>query len=188
MEENKESNDSLETLEEQDTAVTAVPDAQDATGDGAKKPDLMKKKSSLVTKITNRVNVYLLGFILLIIVSLIIVFVVVQSSNKQAAEEKIISTQELTQEAIDSLSGNEATVGDPKQLLNIESNAVFAGKVLIRDGLDVAGPIKVGGDLSLPGITVSGKSAFDEVQLNSLSIAGDTSVQGTLVVPKRFNC
>lgn len=184
MEENKESNDSLETLEEQATAVTAVPDAQDASGDGAKKVDLKKKKSSLVTKITNRVNVYLLGFILLIVVSLIIVFVVVQSSNKQAAEEKTISTQELTQEAIDSLSGNEATVGDPKQLLNIESNAVFAGKVLIRDGLDVAGPIKVGGDLSLPGITVSGKSAFDEVQLNSLSIAGDTSVQGTLVVQR----
>ncbi len=184
MEENKDSNDSLETLEEQATAVTAVPDAQDASGDGSKKPDLKKKKSSIVTKITNRVNVYLLGFILLIIVSLIIVFVVVQSSNKQAAEEKTISTQELTQEAIDSLSGNEATVGDPKQLLNIESNAVFAGKVLIRDGLDVAGPIKVGGDLSLPGITVSGKSAFDEVQLNSLSIAGDTSVQGTLVVQR----
>ena len=61
---------------------------------------------------------------------------------------------------------------------------MFAGKVLIRDGLDVAGPIKVGGDLSLPGITVSGKSAFDEVQLNSLSIAGDTSIQGTLVVQK----
>lgn len=184
MEENKESNESLETLEEQATAVTAVPEAQDGTIDGAKKPDLKKKKSSLVTKITNRVNVYLLGFILLIVVSLIIVFVVIQSSNKQAAEEKLITTQELTQEAIDSLSGNEATVGDPKQLLNIESNAVFAGKVLIRDGLDVAGPIKVGGDLSLPGITVSGKSAFDEVQLNSLSIAGDTSVQGTLVVQR----
>lgn len=184
MEENKESNESLETLEEQATAVTAVPDVQDASGDDEKKLDIRKKKSSLATKITNRVNVYLLGFILLIVVSLIIVFVVIQSSNKQAAEEKTISTQELTQEAIDSLSGNEATVGDPKQLLNIESNAVFAGKVLIRDGLDVAGPIKVGGDLSLPGITVSGKSAFDEVQLNNLSIAGDTSVQGILVVQR----
>jgi len=184
MEENKESNDSLETLEEQATAVTAVADAQVDSSEAGKKPDVKKPKGSLATKITNRVNVYLLAFILLIVVSLIIVFVVVQSSNKKAIEDKTISTQELTQEAIDNLSGNEATVGDPKQLLNIESNAVFAGKVLIRDGLDVAGPIKVGGDLSLPGITVSGKSAFDEVQLNSLSIAGDTSVQGTLVVQR----
>ena len=59
---------------------------------------------------------------------------------------------------------------------------MFNGKVLIRDGLDVAGPIKVGGEINLPGITVSGKSAFDEVQVNSLSIAGNTSVQGILTV------
>jgi cytoskeletal protein CcmA (bactofilin family) len=185
MEENSEKEEktidatgSLETLEDQDTTVTETP-----TGD--KKDDESKKKKksgNLLTRITNRLNIYLLGFILLIIVSLVIIFVVINSSNKQAAKEAEIKTQELTQDAIDSLTSNEATVGDPKQLLSVESNAVFAGKVLIRDGLDVAGPIKVGGDLNLPGITVSGKSAFDEVQVNSLSIAGDTSVQGILTV------
>ncbi len=182
MEENKkdDSGASLDTLEDQDTTVTATPEASESVDKGADKKK--KKKGSILTRIANKVNIYLLGFILLIIVSLIIVFVVVQSSNKQAAKDDTITTQELTQEAIDNLSSNEATVGDPKQLLNIESNAVFAGKVLIRDGLDVAGPIKVGGDLNLPGITVSGKSAFDEVQVNSLAIAGDTSVQGVLTV------
>jgi cytoskeletal protein CcmA (bactofilin family) len=181
MEENKkpEASTSLDTLEDQDTTVTATPDEM---SDKNKSDTKKKSKGSLVSKIANRVNIYLLGFILLIIVSLIIVFVVIQSSNKKAAQQEEITSQELTQEAIDNLSSNEATVGDPKQLLNIESNAVFAGKVLIRDGLDVAGPIKVGGDLNLPGITVSGKSAFDEVQVNSLSIAGDTSVQGVLTV------
>ena len=177
MEDNKDNSDSLENLEEQDTLITEKPEEAKVTN-----APITSKKSNLITKITNRLNVYLLAFILLIIVSLIIVFVVIQSSNKQAAKEETITTQELTQEAIDNLTGNEATVGDPKQLLNVESNAVFAGKVLIRDGLDVAGPIKVGGDLNLPGITVSGKSAFDEVQVNSLSIAGDTSVQGVLTV------
>jgi len=119
---------------------------------------------------------------LLAVISLIIIFIVINSSNKEAAKQSEVVPQQLTQDAIDSLSSNEATVGDPKQLLSVESNAVFAGKVLVRGGLDVAGPIKVGGDLSLPGITVSGKSQFDEVQLNSLSIAGDTNVQGTLTV------
>lgn len=184
MEQNKDDVDSLETLEEKDTAVTETPDPQTNPSENDKPKVKKKSDGTIFTKIANRVNIYLLAFILLIVVSLIIIFVVVQSSNKKIAEEETISSQELTQEAIDNLSGNEATVGDPKQLLNIESNAVFAGKVLIRDGLDVAGPIKVGGDLSLPGITVSGKSAFDEVQLNSLSIAGDTSIQGTLVVQK----
>ena len=186
MENNKDTDnslesESLETLEDKDTTVTASPDAKEG---GDKKAEKKKSAGSLLNRMASRLNIYLLAFILLIIISLIIVFVVIQSSNKQAAEQAEIKTQELTQEAVENLSGNEATVGDPKQLLNIESNAVFAGKVLIRDGLDVAGPIKVGGELNLPGITVSGKSAFDEVQINSLSIAGDTSVQGTLIVQK----
>lgn len=181
MEDNKDNSDSLEDLEQRDTEVTETPESSAVENKDAA---AVKKKGNLLTKIASRINIYLLGFILLIVVSLIIVFVVIQSSNKQAAKQETITTQELTQEAIDSLTSNESTVGDPKQLLNVESNAVFAGKVLIRDGLDVAGPIKVGGDLNLPGITVSGKSAFDEVQMNSLSIAGDTSVQGVLTVQK----
>lgn len=176
MDSNQESDNSLEAVDDNTATVAPEPSNDD------KVVEKKKKTGSLFTRLANRVNVYLLAFILLIIVSLIIVFVVIQSSNREAAKEEEITTQELTQEAIDNLSSNEATVGDPKQLLNIESNAVFAGKVLIRDGLDVAGPIKVGGDLNLPGITVSGKSAFDEVQVNSLSIAGDTSVQGILTV------
>ncbi|MCA9346524.1 hypothetical protein KC960_03475 [Candidatus Saccharibacteria bacterium] len=177
MEDNKDENNSLENLEQQDTLVTESPETPDKNN-----PATQIKKQNIITKIATKINIYLLGFILLIVISLVIIFVVIQSSNRQAAQEASITTQELTQEAIDNLTGNESTVGDPKQLLTVESNAVFSGKVLIRDGLDVAGPIKVGGDLSLPGITVSGKSAFDEVQINSLSIAGNTSVQGVLTV------
>lgn len=173
-----EDNNELESLEDQDTTVTAKP--------GEEKPESSKKEKKspgkILSKIANRVNVYLLLFIVLIIVALIIMFVAMQAGNREQKKQEEITAQELTDEAAKNLNSNETTVGDPKQLLNIESNAVFAGKVLIRDGLDVAGPIKVGGDLSLPGITVSGKSAFDEIQVNSLSIAGDTSVQGVLTV------
>jgi cytoskeletal protein CcmA (bactofilin family) len=182
MEDNKQDSggNSLETLEEQDTTVTSSPEQdQEET-----KLDKKKTPGSFLTKIAARINIYLLAFMLLILISVIIVFVVINASNKQAAESTDVKTQELTQEAIKNLGGSETTVGDPKQLLNVESNAVFNGKVLIRDGLDVAGPIKVGGEINLPGITVSGKSAFDEVQVNSLSIAGDTSVQGLLTVEK----
>jgi len=187
MEENTEKNvssDSLDTLEEQDTAVTATPGSADAQQPN-KPPKKPKEKFSfgrILSKLSSRLNIYLLLFVLLAVISLIIVFIVINSSNKEAAQQADIQTQELTQEAIDSLSNNEVTVGDPKQLLSIESNAVFAGQVLIRDGLDVAGPIKVGGDLSLPGITVSGQSNFDEVQLNTLAVSGDTNVLGTLTV------
>lgn len=183
MEEKKDDeSNALESLEEKDTTVTETPDdTKDANAKSEPKTK-KKKQGNVLSRLASRLNIYLLLFILLVIVALIIMFVTIQASNREDARQENVESQELTQEAIDNLSSNEATVGDPKQLLNIESNAVFAGKVLIRDGLDVAGPIKVGGDLNLPGITVSGKSAFDEIQVNALSIAGDTSVQGVLTV------
>jgi len=175
----------LETLEDQDTTVTATPESNNETKPlKAKGP---KGIGVLFSKIAARLNIYLLAFILLGLIALIIVFIVVNSGNNQQAEIADIQTQELTQDAIDDLTSNEATIGDPKQLLTVESNAVFNGQVLIRDGLDVAGPIKVGGELNLPGITVSGTSQFDEVLLNALSIAGDASIQGTLNVESNLS-
>ena len=175
----------LETLEDQDTQVTETPEESQKK---AKSPAAGGKGlGGIVSRVATRLNVYLLAFILILIIALIIVFIVVNTGNQQANDIEQIQTQELTQEAIDNLNSNEATIGDPKQLLTVESNAVFNGQVLIRDGLDVAGPIKVGGELNLPGITVSGTSQFDEVLLNALSIAGDASVQGTLVVEQNLS-
>ncbi|MEZ6331213.1 MAG: polymer-forming cytoskeletal protein [Candidatus Saccharimonadales bacterium] len=68
------------------------------------------------------------------------------------------------------------------------SNAVFNGRALVRNDLDVAGTIRVGGALSLPGITVSGTSASENVQVaNNLSIAGNSAVQGTLTVQQNLS-
>jgi cytoskeletal protein CcmA (bactofilin family) len=179
MEENKqpqsEEVNSLETLE-------GSPDAS-SSPETIPSEKLPKKKTSVTEKVKSlvtRLNIYLLLFILIIVIGLIIFFVVFNAS--QSTDRGITESQELTQEAIDQLIGSDAKIGDPKQLLTVESDSVFAGKVLIRDGLDVAGPIKVGGSLTLPGITVSGASAFDEVSINTLAIAGDATVQGQLSV------
>jgi cytoskeletal protein CcmA (bactofilin family) len=182
MEDNKqpqsEEVNALETLEGPSGNTSGNPDTIPSEKIPKKKTSLTEKLRSLVT----RINIYLLLFIMLIIVGLIIFFVVFNAS--QDSNSAVTESQELTQEAIDELIGSDAKVGDPKQLLTIESDSVFAGKVLIRDGLDVAGPIKVGGSLSLPGITVSGASAFDEVSINTLAIAGDATVQGQLSVER----
>lgn len=177
----------LETLEDQDTQITETPEDSGKKSKSKSPVSGGKGLGGLASRIATRLNVYLLAFILILIIALIIVFIVINTGNRQASELEQIQTQELTQEAIDNLTSNEATVGDPKQLLTVESNAVFNGQVLIRDGLDVAGPIKVGGELNLPGITVSGTSQFDEVLLNALSIAGDASVQGTLNVEQNLS-
>jgi cytoskeletal protein CcmA (bactofilin family) len=180
MEEDKkpqsEESNSLETLEGSSEVSKDKPETVASEKLPKKKTSIIEKAKGLVA----RLNIYLLLFILLIVIGLIIFFVVFNAS--QDSETAINEQQELTQEAIDELIGSDARVGDPKQILTVESDSVFAGKVLIRDGLDVAGPIKVGGSLSLPGITVSGASAFDEVSINTLAIAGDATVQGQLSV------
>ena len=156
-------------------------------GAASGKDDKKKKKKSgtIIQRLISHVNVYLLLFILILVIAGVATFVSMQRAKKETVEP-IITTQELTQETIDKISGSETKVGDPKQTLSIESNAIFSGKVLIRDSLDVAGTIKVGGALSLPGLTVAGTSSFDQIQVNKLSIAGDTNVQGTLTVQKNL--
>lgn len=179
MEKNDTDNNSSNSLENLEEETKSTPKHDNNPG-----APLGPKKSggpiAILKGFASKLNVYLLAFLVIIIAALIVFFVVFQSS--QEPEVATTETQELTQEAVDKLIGTDSRVGDPKQLLTVESDSVFTGKVLIRDGLDVAGPIKVGGSLSLPGITVSGTSAFDEVVLNTLNVSGDVNVQGQVSV------
>jgi cytoskeletal protein CcmA (bactofilin family) len=203
MEDNKETkpnDDSLDSsLEQKSTVVEEKSGAQateslDANDSSNKvtEPDVQRfvpKKGigEKLQKILGRFNIYLLLFILVFV---LIAFIAFASyvSNKNAANDAIIGGQELTQEELENLATTDQIVGDPQQTLTIASNAVFNGRVLVRDSLDVAGTIRVGGALSLPGITVSGTSAFENVQIaNNLSIAGNTAVQGTLTVSSNMS-
>lgn len=143
----------------------------------------VKAKRSLSEKLRmflTGFNVYVMALVAILLVVGLVLLVSFRQTNQ--GDRSATSTQELTPEALEKLSGNEIKVGDPKSLLSVESHAVFAGSILVRGNLEVAGPIKVGGPLSLPGITVSGTSQFDQIQANSLSIAGNTTVQGQLNV------
>lgn len=147
-------------------------------------------KKPFVEKLQNivgKVNIYFMLFILVILIAAIATFASYKTS-KDAEKAATINGQTLSQEDLQNLKNNESTIGDPKQTLTVASNAVFNGRVLIRDSLDVAGTIRIGGALSLPGITVSGTSAFENVQIASnLSIAGNAAVQGTLTVQKNLS-
>jgi len=173
------------TLEDQatelelDTAKDAgeATDSQSSANASPPKPPTGGRIRTALSKI----NVYLLLFILIVLLACLVVFASLQRSRRENPTGPL-DTQNLTQETIDQLEGSETSVGDPKQILNVESNAVFTGKVLIRDSLDVAGTIKVGGSLSLPGITVSGTSSFETIQAKDLAIAGNTSIEGQLNV------
>lgn len=146
-------------------------------------------KVSPLKRFGQKVNIYLLLFILVLVVAGAAVIITALSQKKQddAEEKKTISSQVLPDSTLKQLANTDATVGDPKQVLNVQSNAIFAGKVLVRDSLEVAGQLRVGSALSLPGITVSGESSFDSVQVNkTLNIGGDVSVLGQLNVKKNI--
>lgn len=167
----------------QDTTVASVEEGDSQQNQAPIQPSATRKKSRSFKTIATKINVYFLGFILLLVIAGIVSFVAFKDAKKSGQSTSVVST-ELDQTALDKLKETDVKVGDPKQVLSVESNAVFAGKVLVKDSLEVAGQIKVGGPLNLPGISVSGTSSFDQVQINSLQIAGDTTVQGLLNVQR----
>lgn len=188
-------NNSLEINDGSESANTSSLESSDATtaatgNNGINTGEIVdktpvKKKLPLRQRITKGINVYLLLFILLLIVAGVIATIIYFSSKK--ASQDSIDAQTLTSETLKELATSDVTVGQPKQTLSVQSNAVFAGKVLVRDSLEVAGTIQVGGSLNVPGITVSGNSIFEQIQINKgLSVVGDTSLQGQLTVQKNL--
>jgi hypothetical protein len=126
-------------------------------------------------------NIYLIIFV--IILGITIFFVYNYINNLAPAPEEIdIANQELTDELMNQIIETDIKLGDPNQTLGIESNAVFSSQVLVRGNLDVAGEIRVGSSLDLPGISVAGNSIFEDVQASSMQIVGNTNLQGRLTI------
>jgi cytoskeletal protein CcmA (bactofilin family) len=165
-----------------DTPSTAAGSTASSV-DGDKKDKPAKKKGNPVMAIISRLNIYLLLFILIVVLAAGIVFIGMQRAKKEAATPTI-NTTPLTKEDLAKIQGTSASVGDPKQTLAIESNAIFSGQVLVRGGLEVAGQLKLGNALNLPGITVAGTSTFDQFTANSLNVSGDSVMQGSLNVQR----
>lgn len=174
---NTESENSLETPETSVNGVSVEANSADAIHVKAGLwPTIVKKLSFM--------NIYLILLVFIVIIAGMITYIGVRNNSKIDEQGKI-NSQDLSSQAINDITSNNTQIGDPKQTLTIASNSVFNGKVLFRDSIDVAGTIKVGGALSLPGITVSGNSSFESVSIaNSLAIAGDTNISGNLVVQK----
>jgi cytoskeletal protein CcmA (bactofilin family) len=169
-----------DSLEGPSVAEQTTPNTPESGGKDAPKK---KKKGK---GIFGRFSVYLLMFVVVLLLAFMVVIgTYLRSHSKNNTK---INTQNLSQSDLSQLAQSDVTVGDAKQVLNVQSNAVFAGQVLVRSDLQVAGKLQVGGSLSLTGITVSGDSIFDQLQVNkNLQVAGDTAVQGQLSVQKSIS-
>jgi hypothetical protein len=189
MEENKAPQDDsgeLESLETDQSADngSSPSTSTDATPTDAKKPANNPLKSSGgIRGLVSRVNIYLLGFILLIVVVGSGGGVIYLNSNKKAATESKLKSQSLSTDSLKQLSNSDVTVGDSKQVLTVQSNAIFGGSVLLKGDVEVAGKLIVGSDLALTGINVSGRSTLQDLDVsNDLSVAHNLAVKGQVTI------
>lgn len=183
-----EETNSLETLEDPGSTVVADAKAPATSGKPAvgASPSKPSKPPRQLKGLLGHINVYILGLALVILVA-VVVTVVSFIANRKASQVPTVATQNLTQQQLQQLANSDVTVGNNKQVLNVQSNAVFAGQVLINQDLEVAGTIKVGGSLSLPGLSVSGTSTFSQIQTGNLTVSGNTAIQGQLTASGGLN-
>jgi len=129
-------------------------------------------------------NIYLLLFIFVIVIAGVVVVFSYNYSKKKTGESSV-STTSLSEDTLAQLANSDATVGDTSQVLNVQSSAVFAGKILARSDLEVAGNLKLGGGLDLASINVTDQANLGQTSVSKdLSVSGSVAVQGQQTIAK----
>lgn len=161
-----------------------------SSGPNSYKPDTGSNtpagpKAPFIKRLWRKLNIYLLLFILVILIAVgVTVGLFLKDKSAKQKAQDVIDSQSLSEGALKQLANSDVTVGNSRQVLKVESNAIFSGSVLVRNDLEVAGDIKVGGELQLPGISVSGNGRFNQLQADNLVIGSSATVQGAFVAKK----
>ncbi len=135
-------------------------------------------------RLRQRLNIYLLifGFVILVAAGVILAAYL---QNHHSSLTGQLQTQGLSQSTLQQLANSDATVGSNQTILNVESSAVFAGQVLVRQSLEVAGNLQVGGTVALNNITVAGTGQFGQASVSgNLAVTGNTAIQGAETISK----
>ena len=142
-----------------------------------------EKKPGGVKGFVKRFNLYLLLFAFVLVIAGIVIAIAYLEGKK--SNQTTLKGQDLSSTVLSQLAASDATVGDAKQVLNVQANAVFAGKVLVRNSLETAGNLQVGGTVTLNTLTVSDTSTLGQVNISkNLAVSGDVGIQGQLSVSK----
>lgn len=150
-------------------------------------PQPKKGIKQKIHALSERFNIYLLLFILLLVITAIAIAVTTLQVHKNNTNNAKIGNQALSDSALQQLANSDATVGTASQTLNVQSNAVFAGQVVVRSSAEIAGNIKVGGAASASSLSVSGNSSLGQIQAAGLGVAGNAAIQGNLTTQGNLN-
>jgi hypothetical protein len=174
-----------------DTSTGEAPtSSSDSSGAPSATPPPKIPRRGIKQKIhalSERFNIYLLLFILLLIITAIAITVTTMQARKVNNNTAKIGNQALSDSALQQLANSDATVGTSSQTLNVQSNAVFAGQVVVRSSAEIAGNIKVGGAASASSLSISGNSSLAQVQAAGLTVSGNGAIQGSLTTQGNLN-
>lgn len=165
-----------------DQSTSAAPAETAPAGPDGKPP----KQPNAIKKLWKKVNVYLLLFLLVVVITAAI-GIVSYLNSKKASQQAAIQTQGLTTDALSKLASSDVSVGNSGQTLTIQGNAIITGQTLVRSDLNVAGTLRVGGDLQVSTLTVSTKANLSDTQINSLQVAQNTIAQGSVTIQQGLN-
>ena len=180
--ETKDSSDALDgSLSAESLEGQTTTDDSESSAEGSTNQSQNLKEPNPLVRLWRALNIYLLIFGLLLIVAGA-VFAVSYLNSRKEPEVPVTALQDLTPEQLAEIAAGDAEVGDPRYVLNVQSDAVFAGSALFRGDLNVAGSLQIGEPLSLPAITVSGSSNLTTIQTETLSVANTLTVQGQVTL------
>lgn len=149
-------------------------DEVDATGGKVVK----KKKDGPFKKFWHHFNIYIVLFILLVVIAGVVsTLLYLRSRTTTTVSPGKIGQQSLSSDTLQDLAKNGVQVGDPKQVLNIQSNSVFNGAVLVKGEIQAAGGIKLGtGNLAITDVNVGNSATINNLQSQTLGVAGSSKL------------
>jgi cytoskeletal protein CcmA (bactofilin family) len=177
---------SLEDDEDQDLTDPTVGSGHQGDNDYNNQPRAHQSPIQKLVKFVSGLNIYMLLFGVVVVIGLLI-GVMAYLDSRHNSPTANIDARGISAGTLAQLANSSPTVGSNGQLLNVESSAVFAGQILARQDLDVAGNLSVGGTLALSQITVSGFSQFGQTSINKgLEVSGTTDIQGNTTITKNL--
>jgi cytoskeletal protein CcmA (bactofilin family) len=114
-----------------------------------------------------------------------VIIVIAYEQSRHSLASSTLKTQSLSQSTLNQLANSNSTIGSNQYVLNVESSAIFAGQVILKQSLEIAGNLQVGGTAAFNNITVAGTGQFNQATVNNnLTVGGNSAVQGSSTIAK----
>lgn len=157
-----------------------------ASGSSSSAPDSKApppQKSGGLKQKLKQFNLYLLLFVFIILIAAGVIIIGYLQSQQANTSNNTVKSQTLTQNALDKVASSDASVGNTSEVLNVDSSAVFAGQVLVRNDLQVAGSLEIGGTVALTNLTVGGTTSLGQLNVSkNLALTGNAAIQGAVAI------